>query len=124
MMSMGQSLEPGTEARPSPSGRVRALDGLRGAAVIAVLLFHSGHLVGGYLGVDLFFVLSGFLITGLLLAEGNTTNRVRLSAFCARRARRLLPALFLMLGGVAAFAAFVAAPMQLEQIRGDALPPL
>lgn len=101
--------------------RVRALDGLRGAAVAAVLLFHAGRLTGGYLGVDLFFVLSGYLITGLLVAEWRGSGGVRLSAFWSRRARRLLPALFLMLAGVGLFAAFVAAPTELARIRGDAL---
>src|SRR5260370_6760481 len=105
----------------SPTARVRALDGLRGAAVVAVLLFHAGHLVGGYLGVDLFFVLSGFLITGLLLAQWDGTGEVRWLAFWARRARRLLPALFAMLGGVVAYAAFVAHPIQLGAIRSDTL---
>jgi peptidoglycan/LPS O-acetylase OafA/YrhL len=89
--------------------------------VVAVILFHAGHLDGGYLGVDLFFVLSGFLITGLLLSEWSRTSKVRLSAFWARRARRLLPALLLVLVGVAAYAAFVALPSQGTQIRGDAL---
>ena len=98
----------------------RALDGVRGAAVLAVLLFHGGHLEGGFLGVDLFFVLSGFLITSLLLVEMRGTGRVRLTAFWARRARRLLPALFLLLAGVALYAAFVAAPEEMHRIRGDA----
>ncbi|WP_306368700.1 acyltransferase [Nocardiopsis sp. CC223A] len=83
-----------------PSGRrghLAALDGLRGAAVVGVLLFHTGHLAGGFLGVDLFFVLSGYLITGLLLREVAATGRVDLLAFWGRRLRRLLPALALML---------------------------
>ncbi|WP_241833088.1 acyltransferase family protein [Streptomyces caatingaensis] len=75
-----------------PAARVAPLDGLRGLAVAAVLLFHAGRLGGGFLGVDLFFVLSGFLITGLLLAEAGR-GRVGLAAFWGRRARRLLPAL-------------------------------
>ncbi|MBM6406112.1 acyltransferase [Phycicoccus sp. CSK15P-2] len=70
-----------------------ALDGLRGAAVLAVLLFHTGVLPGGFLGVDLFFVLSGYLITGLLLREIRDSGRVAWGAFLARRARRILPAL-------------------------------
>jgi peptidoglycan/LPS O-acetylase OafA/YrhL len=98
-----------------------ALDGLRGAAVAAVVLFHGDHLAGGYLGVDLFFVLSGFLITSLLLAETAATGTVALGGFWARRARRLLPALAGMLVGVAAYAVVFAQPSELGQIRGDAL---
>ncbi|MFC5219710.1 acyltransferase family protein [Streptomyces coerulescens] len=77
---------------PERRTHVAALDGLRGFAVGAVLLFHAGHLRGGFLGVDLFFVLSGFLITGLLLGEAGR-GRIALAAFWGRRARRLLPAL-------------------------------
>ncbi|MDT0443067.1 acyltransferase [Streptomyces sp. DSM 41886] len=61
-----------------------------------MLLFHAGHMSGGFLGVDLFFVLSGFLITGLLLREAAGRGRIDLAAFWARRARRLLPALAVM----------------------------
>jgi peptidoglycan/LPS O-acetylase OafA/YrhL len=100
---------------------VPQLDGLRGAAIVGVLLFHGGHLEGGYLGVDLFFVLSGYLITSLLLAECRSTGRIGLGAFWARRARRLLPALALMLLGVAVYAATLAQPSELHQIRFDAL---
>jgi peptidoglycan/LPS O-acetylase OafA/YrhL len=74
-----------------------ALDGLRGIAILGVLLFHSGHLSGGFLGVDLFFALSGYLITDLLLREIRTTGAVSLVAFWGRRIRRLLPALATML---------------------------
>ncbi len=98
-----------------------ALDGLRGAAVLAILLFHAGHLRGGWLGVDLFFVVSGFLITSLLLAEHDATGRVALRAFWTRRARRLLPALFATLFGVAAYAYVLAAPEELARIRADAV---
>jgi len=75
--------------------RVAGLDGVRAIAVTLVILFHltPGTTIGGYLGVDLFFVVSGFLITTLLLRERNQTGRIRLGAFWARRARRLLPAL-------------------------------
>jgi peptidoglycan/LPS O-acetylase OafA/YrhL len=98
-----------------------ALDGLRGLAVAGVLLFHGGHLTGGYLGVDAFFVLSGFLITSLLLAESRTRGRVVLGAFWARRARRLLPALGCVLLFVGLYAAVLAKPTELATIRGDAL---
>src|SRR5207245_2041680 len=72
----------------SRRGHIPALDGVRGLAVVAVLAYHAGYLQGGFLGVDLFFVLSGFLITSLLLTEHAATETVALGAFWARRARR------------------------------------
>ena len=105
-------------------GRLRhmpALDGLRGLAIVGVLLFHADHLTGGYLGVDLFFVLSGFLITSLLLAEWQANGRISLAGFWARRARRLLPALAGVLAGVALYAAVWAEASELGRIRSDAL---
>ncbi len=86
-----------------------ALDGLRAIAVVSVMLYHGGVAVasGGFLGVDVFFVLSGFLITTLLLLEFEATGRLDLPAFWGRRARRLLPALFLVLAGVLLYAAFL-----------------
>ncbi|OXM64030.1 acyltransferase family protein [Amycolatopsis vastitatis] len=91
------------EAVPFTRGRkpqLPALDGLRGVAILGVLLFHTGHLPGGFLGVDLFFTLSGYLITDLLLREIEATRTVSLIAFWGRRIRRLLPALVMMLAGV------------------------
>src|ERR1700704_5231599 len=99
---------------------VPALDGARGLAVAGVLLFHGGHLKGGYLGVDFFFTLSGFLITSLLLAESSRTGSVGLGGFWARRARRLLPALAVLMIGVALYSVTLAKPSELTQIRGDA----
>ncbi|GAA4720807.1 Peptidoglycan/LPS O-acetylase OafA/YrhL, contains acyltransferase and SGNH-hydrolase domains [Promicromonospora umidemergens] len=81
-------------------GHLPALDGLRGVAILGVLLFHAGHLGGGFLGVDLFFALSGYLITDLLLREIRVSGTVSLSAFWGRRVRRLLPALVTLLVGV------------------------
>jgi peptidoglycan/LPS O-acetylase OafA/YrhL len=100
-----------------------ALDGVRAMAVAAVLLYHGdvSWARGGYLGVDAFFVLSGFLITSLLLAEWRGEGRIALSAFWARRARRLLPALFLVLAAVAAYGAVIAAPAELAHLRSDGL---
>ena len=82
-----------------PTVQHREIQGLRAVAVLLVLLFHlwPGHLPGGYIGVDVFFVISGYLITSLLLREVDRTGTVRLREFWARRARRLLPAAFLVL---------------------------
>ncbi len=99
------------------------LDGLRALAVLGVLAFHAGlpWAQGGFLGVDAFFVLSGYLITSLLLVEWCSRGSISLGAFWARRARRLLPALFVLLGAVGAFAYFLAPADTLQQLRMDAL---
>ena len=83
-------------AGPAPLAHLPALDGLRGVAVAVVVAFHANWLKGGYLGVDVFFVLSGFLITRLLLDEHTRRGRIDLKRFWTRRARRLLPALLLV----------------------------
>ena len=82
------------EAAPGRLRHVPALDGLRGVAVVAVLCFHSGWtwIAGGYLGVSVFFTLSGFLITTILLDELLRTGAISLGRFVSRRARRLVPA--------------------------------
>src|SRR5690348_10498007 len=79
-----------------------ALDGLRALAGAGVIAYHLGfsRVRGGFLGVDLFFVLSGYLITGLLVEEREHRGRLDLGRFYARRARRLMPALLVVLIGV------------------------
>ena len=102
---------------------VRALDGMRAIAVLLVIAFHV-RLPGfraGFVGVDIFFVLSGFLITSLLLEEIRRTGRVSLSAFWARRARRLLPALVLVLLTVGVVTALTATYTERASMRGDLL---
>ena len=100
-----------------------ALDGLRAIAVGGVVTYHLGAtwLPGGFLGVDLFFVLSGFLITSLLLDEIGRRGSVAYGDFLARRARRLLPALYLLLLAVCAWAAWVALPEAIGDLRGAGL---
>ncbi|MEJ1968342.1 MAG: acyltransferase family protein [Rhizomicrobium sp.] len=113
------------EVRSGPTfadGRLPGLDGLRAIAVAAVFLFHAdiSWVRGGFLGVDLFFVISGFLITGLLVGEIERTGRLKLADFYVRRARRLLPASYLMTVAVILTAAFVA-PDALPRLRSDTL---
>jgi peptidoglycan/LPS O-acetylase OafA/YrhL len=100
-----------------------ALDGLRALAVGAVIAYHldAGGAHGGFLGVDAFFVLSGFLITSLLIGEWGQQNSIDFAKFWLRRARRLLPALLLVLFAVAVYAAIAAPATQLGQLRGDGL---
>jgi peptidoglycan/LPS O-acetylase OafA/YrhL len=100
---------------------VPALDGLRGVAVAIVVAFHLGRLKGGFLGVDLFFVLSGFLITSLLVGGWRKEGRVDLGEFWSRRARRLLPAMLAVVTAVAVYARWWANPLELRTIRGDGL---
>jgi peptidoglycan/LPS O-acetylase OafA/YrhL len=121
------------ESPQAVSGRhLPALDGVRAFAILGVIAYHLGFgwASGGYLGVDLFFVLSGFLITSLLLEEWCTSGRIRLGAFWGRRARRLLPALFFVLIVIALYAvvngrfsspASGGAAIDLNGLRGDAL---
>src|SRR4051794_2053939 len=84
---------------PEPGGFRADVQGLRGIAVLAVVLYHAGlgFVPGGFVGVDVFFVVSGFLITGLLVREVGTAGRVHFAEFYARRMRRLLPAAALVL---------------------------
>jgi peptidoglycan/LPS O-acetylase OafA/YrhL len=106
-----------------PTGHVAGLDGIRAIAVIGVLAFHAGvsGFTGGLLGVDIFFVLSGYLITSLLVNEWTQTGTLGFLRFYERRARRLLPGLFLLLLLVAVYAQWFAEPDTLGTLRGDAL---
>jgi peptidoglycan/LPS O-acetylase OafA/YrhL len=98
------------------------IDALRALAVLAVFFYHSGvgWMPGGFLGVDVFFVISGYLITSLLLREFQRGGHVRLGRFWLRRARRLLPAVGVLVAVTMVLAAIVE-PDRIAQLRGDAL---
>jgi peptidoglycan/LPS O-acetylase OafA/YrhL len=113
------STVPSEPAAPVRIPHAPGLDGLRGLAVAAVVVFHAGPptwMPGGFLGVSLFFTLSGYLITTLVLAEVHRDRGVGLAAFWSRRVRRLIPALLAVTFGVAVLARFVDLG---RGIRGD-----
>ena len=116
------------ESASVPSGSARgdyrpALDGVRAVAVLLVIAFHVTNKMpaGGFLGVDVFFVLSGYLITTLLLRENDRRGRVRLLDFWGRRARRLLPAVLILVAACAAVVAFSAPLSTYPARRSDML---
>lgn len=111
------------ERRASRKGFRPDIEGLRAVAVIAVVLYHAGlpGVTGGYIGVDVFFVISGFLITRLLWREAATTNTVRLGRFYAARARRLLPAAATVGVITAIGAAIVLPPLQARSVFLDGI---
>ncbi|MGA8332849.1 MAG: acyltransferase, partial [Mycobacterium sp.] len=99
------------------------MEGLRAVAVLAVVLFHAGvpGVSGGYIGVDVFFVISGFLITGLLFREVSATGAVRLRHFYGARARRLLPASAVAGVATAIGSAVLLPPLQARHVLIDAV---
>jgi peptidoglycan/LPS O-acetylase OafA/YrhL len=111
------------QAATGKSGFRGDVEGLRALAVCAVLAYHAGvsNVGGGYVGVDVFFVVSGFLITGLLLRELERTGTVSLGRFYARRMRRLLPLTLLVLGVVVALSWLVLSPVERRSVFGDVI---
>jgi len=98
-----------------------ALTGVRFIALLFMMLYHANisWARGGIFSIDVFFVLSGFLITSLLISEMTETNRIRLKHFWGRRAKRLLPALLFLLFGIAIYLALFATPEEAARSRGD-----
>ena len=107
-------------AHTAKSSHNGALDGLRLVAVVAVMAFHFGlpHAAAGFLGVDVFFVLSGYLITSLLLTQLEG-GHVKVLDFWARRMRRLIPALLVLIGVVVAWGAVMAPSFSRDGLRSD-----
>ena len=110
----------------APRRRVRSdfrpdIEGLRAVAVLAVIAFHAGAVSGGFVGVDVFFVISGFLITRLLFSELAETGRISLARFYAARARRLLPAAATVLVFTAVAATALLPPLQARSVLDDGL---
>lgn len=101
---------------------VPSMDGLRALAVLVVIFYHLqfNWAKGGFIGVDIFFVISGYLITNILLTEWDNTKRINLKAFWIRRARRLIPAVYTMIIVVVVLTALFARPL-LANLHGDAI---
>ncbi|HAR6261085.1 TPA: acetyltransferase [Staphylococcus pseudintermedius] len=98
------------------------LDGVRAVAVIAIIIYHLNPqwLSGGFLGVDTFFVISGYLITSLLLTEYHNTGKIKLTSFWLRRVKRLIPAvLFLVMGVIVLSLIFM--PTEIQKVRADSI---
>ena len=112
-----------TSVEGKKGGFLPHVEGLRALAVIFVLIYHAGvtQLPGGFIGVDVFFVISGFLITGLLVKELEEHGRIDFVKFYARRARRLLPAATLVLVSTLVVAWFVLPPLRWRTVGFDAL---
>src|ERR1019366_7172898 len=114
-----------TRTRPASPVSLESLPplgGIRGVALVAVIATHAlATIPGGFLSVDVFFALSGYLITSLLVAEWRQSDAIFLGRFWSRRARRLLPALFLMLTAVGAGAALWPQIFDSPSLRGDTL---
>lgn len=112
-----------TSAGTAPFDHAPALDGIRGLAVAAVVVYHvvPGALPGGFIGVDVFFVLSGFLLSALLVREVEATGGVDLGRFAVRRVRRLLPATLVVLVAVAGYALAWADGSELDRIRDHSI---
>jgi len=111
----------GRRAAPLKMGYQPTLDGVRAVSVIAVILYHAGFtwVHGGFFGVEVFFVVSGFLITSLLIEERDGSGKVSLWHFWIRRWRRLLPALFTMLIAIGVWSVFWGTAEQHTQVRRD-----
>jgi peptidoglycan/LPS O-acetylase OafA/YrhL len=114
---------PSTDSAPRPGARRADIQGLRCVAVVLVMLYHAGvpQVPGGFVGVDVFFVISGFLITAILTRRIERTGRVGMLDFYANRARRLLPAAFLAIAATAALAWLVLPITRRTEIGHDAL---
>ncbi|MFD7579364.1 acyltransferase family protein [Kitasatospora sp. NPDC059817] len=104
-----------------PSVRFPAVDGLRGLAIASVLLYHTNWFQNGLFGVDVFFVLSGFLVTLVLIRELDRTDGIRLGVFYRRRAKRLLPGLLATVLLVVALSALVSPLRDVKDLRPQAL---
>lgn len=115
--------ESAASGRRGRSSHYPGLDGLRGLAVLAVVLYHGGvsWVQGGFLGVEAFFVLSGFLITSLLVAEWRRSHTIELRAFWARRARRLLPGLLCLVCVIGIYYAAAGPANAVPGLRADGL---
>jgi peptidoglycan/LPS O-acetylase OafA/YrhL len=111
---------PAPVARAAPTDFRPDLEGLRGVAVLLVLAYHAGlPVAGGFIGVDVFFVLSGFLITGLLVRERERRGRIGVTAFYARRVRRILPAAAVVVAATICVAPLVISPLDMSRVAGD-----